>query len=145
MAICPAASGQGMVPALIGTVDCHIRVLVQEHDKGNPEISATGAPLAVDFATSADNRRIMELAYSAQTFGRPYMLAPGVPAERVAALRQAFMATMRDAELLADARRSSLAIDPISGAELQALAAGIFATPADLVERTRRAMTYKIP
>jgi tripartite-type tricarboxylate transporter receptor subunit TctC len=122
-----------------------IRVLVQEHDQGNPEITAMGVPLAVDFATSSDNRRIMQLVYSAQTFGRPYMLAPGVPAERVAALRRAFMATMRDPELLADAQKSAVTIDPISGEELQALAAGIFATPADLVERTRQAMTYRAP
>jgi tripartite-type tricarboxylate transporter receptor subunit TctC len=122
-----------------------IRVLVQEHDKGNPEITALGVPLAVDFATSPENRRIMELVYSAQTFGRPYMLAPGVPEERVMALRQAFMATMRDPELLSDAQRSGVAIDPISGEELQALAVRIFATPTELVEKTKQAMSYKAP
>ena len=73
-----------------------IRVVVQEHDKGNPEINRMGVPLAVDFATSPENRKIMELVYSSETFGRPYMLAPGVPAERVAALRKAFLETMRD-------------------------------------------------
>jgi tripartite-type tricarboxylate transporter receptor subunit TctC len=122
-----------------------IRVLVQEHDKGNPEINATGAPLAVDFATSPDNRRIMELVYTAQTFGRPYMLASGVPAERVEALRKGFMAAMADPELLAEAGRMTVTIDPISGEELQALAGRLFATPADLVERARQAMTYKAP
>src|SRR5260370_1233480 len=81
-----------------------IRVLVQEHDKGNPEINNMGVPLAVDFATTAANRRVMDLIYSSETFGRPYMMAPGVPQERVAALRKAFMATMRDEELLAEAR-----------------------------------------
>jgi len=65
-----------------------IRVIVQEHDKGNPEINRMGVPLAVDFATSPENRKIMELVYSSETFGRPYMLAPGVPADRVAALRR---------------------------------------------------------
>jgi hypothetical protein len=120
-------------------------VIVQEHDKGNPEISRMGVPLAVDFATSPENRKIMELVYSSETFGRPYMLAPGVPADRVAALRKAFLETMRDHELLADAQRIGLAIDPISGEELQTLAANIFATPADLVERTKQALTYNAP
>jgi tripartite-type tricarboxylate transporter receptor subunit TctC len=74
-----------------------IRVIVQEHDKGNPEINKMGVPLAVDFATSPENRKIMELVYSSETFGRPYMLAPGVPADRVATLRKAFLETMKDA------------------------------------------------
>ena len=80
-----------------------IRVIVQEHDKGNPEINKMGVPLAVDFATSPENRKIMELIYSSETFGRPYLMAPDVPAERVAALRKAFLETMADKELLADA------------------------------------------
>jgi hypothetical protein len=122
-----------------------IRVLVQEHDKGNPEISKMGVPLAVDFATTPENRRVMELVYSSETFGRPYMLAPGVPAERVAALRQAFMATVRDADLLAEAQRIGIVIDPISGEELQVLAEKIFATPTDVVERAKQAMEYRAP
>jgi tripartite-type tricarboxylate transporter receptor subunit TctC len=120
-----------------------IRVIVQEHDKGNPEINKMGVPLAVDYARTPEDRRVMELVYSSQTFGRPYMVAPGVPAERVAALRRAFMETMRDDELLAEARRIGIVIDPISGEELQALAEGIFATPLAVVERVKQAVIYK--
>jgi tripartite-type tricarboxylate transporter receptor subunit TctC len=122
-----------------------IRVLVQEHDKGHPDINRMGVPLAVDFATTSANRQVMELIYSSETFGRPYMLAPGVPAERVAALRQAFMASMRDAELLAEAQRIGIVIDPISGEELQALAEKIFATPTSVVTRAKQAMEYRAP
>ena len=122
-----------------------IRVLVQEHDRGHPDISKMGVPLAVDFATTPENRQVMELVYSSETFGRPYMMSPGVPVERVAALREAFMKTMRDEELLAEARRIGVVIDPISGEELQALAEKIFATPAAMVERAKQAMEYKAP
>jgi tripartite-type tricarboxylate transporter receptor subunit TctC len=122
-----------------------IRVLVQEHDKGNPDVNKMGVPLAVDFATSPENRRIMELVYSSETFGRPYLLAPDIPADRVAALRKAFMETMKDSELLAEAQRIGLAIDPISGADLQDLAAKIFATPTDFVEKTKNALVYRAP
>jgi tripartite-type tricarboxylate transporter receptor subunit TctC len=122
-----------------------IRVVVQEHDKGNPEINKMGVPLAVDFATSPENRKIMELVYSSETFGRPYVTAPEVPADRVAALRKAFMEAMKDEELLAEAKRIRLAIDPISGEELQELAGKIFGTPRDLVEKTKQAMEYKAP
>jgi tripartite-type tricarboxylate transporter receptor subunit TctC len=122
-----------------------IRVLVQEHDMGHPDISKMGVPLAVDFAKTPENRRVMELIYSSETFGRPYMMSPGVPAERVAALRQAFMTAMRDPELLAEAGRIGLVIDPISGEELQALAEKIFATPATVVEKAKQALEYRSP
>jgi tripartite-type tricarboxylate transporter receptor subunit TctC len=122
-----------------------VRVIVQEHDKGNPEINKMGVPLAVDFATSPENRKIMELVYSSETFGRPYFVPPGVPNDRVAALRKAFLETMKDPELLADAQRIGLAIDPISGEDLQALAARVFATPVPFVEKTKQALEYKAP
>jgi tripartite-type tricarboxylate transporter receptor subunit TctC len=122
-----------------------IRVIVQEHDKGNPEINKMGVPLAVDFATSPENRRIMELIYSSETFGRPYLMAPDVPDDRVAALRKAFMEAMKDKDLVAEADRIGLSIDPISGEDLQALSARIFATPKDLVEKTKEALVYKAP
>jgi hypothetical protein len=122
-----------------------IRVLVQEHDKGHPDITRLGVPLAVDFARTPENRRVMELIYSSETFGRPYMTSPGVPAERVAALRKAFMATMRDTELLAEAQKIGIVIDPISGEELQALAEKIFATPVAIVEQAKQALEYKTP
>jgi tripartite-type tricarboxylate transporter receptor subunit TctC len=122
-----------------------VRVIVQEHDKGNPEINKMGVPLAVDFATSPENRKIMELIYSSETFGRPYLLAPDVPADRVAALRKAFMETMKDKDLLAEADRIGLAIDPISGEELQDLAAKIFATPQAFVEKAKDALVYRAP
>jgi hypothetical protein len=122
-----------------------IRVIVQEHDKGHPALNRLGVPRAVDFAKSPENRRIMELIYSSETFGRPYMMPPGVPAERVAALRQAFLSALRDKELLADAEKIGLEIDPISGEELQALAERIYATPAAVVEQARQAVMYKAP
>ena len=75
----------------------------------------------------------------------PYFVAPDVPADRVAALRKAFMETMKDPELLSEAKRSRLAIDPISGEELQTLAERQFATPMDMVERAKQAMIYKAP
>jgi len=102
-------------------------------------------PLAVDFATTPENRRVMELIYSSETFGRPYMMAPGVPEERIGALRKAFMATMRDQDLLAEAQRIGVVIDPISGEELQTLSERTFATPAAVVERAKQAMEYRAP
>jgi tripartite-type tricarboxylate transporter receptor subunit TctC len=122
-----------------------IRVLAQEHDKGHPAINKMGVPLTVDFAKSAENRRIMELIYSSETFGRPYMMPPGVPPDRVALLRKAFLETLRDRDLVAEAQNIGLDLDPISGEELQALAQKIYATPANVVEQARQAVIYKAP
>ena len=120
-----------------------IRVIVQEHDKGHPDISKMGVPLAVDFARTPENRRVMELIYSSETFGRPYVMSPGVPADRVAALRKAFMDTFRDPEIIAEAARMQLDIDALSGDEVQAEVAKAFTTPRNIVERARQAMIYK--
>jgi tripartite-type tricarboxylate transporter receptor subunit TctC len=122
-----------------------IRLIVQEHDKGHAALNRMGVPLAVDFAKSPANRAIMELIYSSETFGRPYVMPPGVPAERVTALRRAFLAALRDQELAADAAKIGLEVDPISGEELQALAERIYATPAAVVEQARQAVSYKAP
>jgi len=122
-----------------------IRVLVQEHDKGHPDVNRMGVPLAVDFAKSPQDRQIMELIYSSEIFGRPYILPPGVPADRVAALRKAFMDALHDPELRTEGEKLGLDLDPISGEELQKIAEKIYATPPDIVERAKQAVIYKAP
>jgi hypothetical protein len=122
-----------------------VRVLVQENEKGHPDVNKLGVPHATDFARTPQDRQIMDLIYSSEIFGRPYLLPPGVPAERVAALRKAFLDTLRDPDLLAEGRKLGLDLDPISGDELQAIAAKMYATSAEVVERAKQAVVYKAP
>jgi tripartite-type tricarboxylate transporter receptor subunit TctC len=61
----------------------------------------------------------------------------------VAALRQAFMRTMEDPELVAEAEKIKLDVSPISGERLQALIAQLYATPADVIDKARQALVYK--
>src|SRR5215468_4936597 len=122
-----------------------IRVLVQENEKGHPDVNKLGVPHATDFAKTPQDRQIMDLIYSSEIFGRPYVLPPGVPADRVAALRKAFLDTLRDPDLLAEGQKLGLDLDPISGEELQAIAAKMYATPPDVVERARQAVAYRAP
>jgi tripartite-type tricarboxylate transporter receptor subunit TctC len=79
----------------------------------------------------------MRLLFARQVMGRPFMAPPGVPADRVAALRKAFMDTMRDKEFLAEAERGKLEITPVSGEDIQKLVEEVYATPEAV---TRRAM-----
>ena len=120
-----------------------VKVLVQEDTDGHPTLSKQGVPRTLDFANTAEQRQILELVYSQLSFGRPYVVAPEVPPERVAALRQAFMRTMQDPELLAEADRIRLDVSPVSGEALQALIAKLYATPTDIVDKVRRALILK--
>jgi tripartite-type tricarboxylate transporter receptor subunit TctC len=122
-----------------------IRVLAQESTKGHPALDARGVPLTYSFAKSDEDREIMELAYSQEVFGRPFILPPGVPADRVAALRKAFLAALDDKQLLAEAQTMRLDVTPISGEEVQALVSKVYSFPAAIVEKAKQALIYKDP
>src|SRR5581483_6212265 len=122
-----------------------IRVLVQENLTGSEMFNRMGIPKSIDFAKTKDDRDVIELAYAQQAFGRPYILPPGTPPERVAALRKAFMAAVRDPELLAEAKKMRVEVRPLSGDDMQTLVAKMYRTPRSIVERTRAALVYKPP
>jgi tripartite-type tricarboxylate transporter receptor subunit TctC len=119
------------------------RVLVQLATTGHPELNRMGVPLAIDFTKSDDDRKVMELVYSQLIFGRPFILPPGVPPERVAALRRAFMAALEDKDALAEARGMQLDLDPLAGEAVQAEVAKAYGMPARIVERARQSLIYR--
>ncbi len=73
------------------------------------------------------------------------MLPPGVPAERVAALRKAFLEALNDKALLAEAEHMKLDIDAMSGEDLQALVTKLFALPPSISAKVKDAIVYKAP
>ena len=120
-----------------------VKVLVQEASIGNPELDKLGVPKAVDFARTPQERQVLDLVYSQEQFGRPYIMASEVPAERVAAMRKAFMDTFRDPAFLAEAKKMNLDVDPMSGEDLQALVRKVYETPPEIVELATAATTAK--
>ena len=120
-----------------------VKPLVQEANAGYPELDRMGVQLARDFARTDEQRQVLELVYSQAAFGRPYVVAPGVPAGRVEALREAFMATMADPDLVAEAKRLNIDAIPTPGGALQTLIGKLYATPADIVEKARAALVYR--
>ncbi len=106
------------------------RLLAQETTKGHAVLDGMNVPLTYRFAKTESDRAVMEFAYSQELFGRPFVLPPGVPAARVAAMRQAFMSALKDADLLADAKKQRLEINPLSGEEVQQLVAKVYADAA---------------
>ena len=120
-----------------------IRVLVQLSTKGHDDLNKRGVPRAEELAQSDDDKKVIRLVFSQGIFGRPFVLPPGVPADRVAALRKAFMLALNDKALRAEADKMQLDVDPMSGDELQKLVADLYDTPPHLVERARLALTVK--
>ena len=97
-------------------------------------------PLALDLARTEEERELMELVFVPQTFARPFAAPPGVPKDRVAALRKAFADTTHDAQFLADAEKAQLEIDLVTGEEIDAILARIYKTPKAVIERAKAAM-----
>ena len=120
-----------------------IKPLVQLSNDGHADLNKRGVPRAVELARNDDDRRVIELVFSQGIFGRPFVLPPEVPADRLAALRKGFMAAMGSEGLRAEAVKMNLDIEPIPGDDLQTLIAGLCATPAHVVERARQALTAK--
>ena len=117
-----------------------MRVILQTHVKGHAELNAMGVPNAMSYAKTDEQRAMLELFFAQQVFGRPYVVAPQVPKDRVEALRKAFWATLKDPELLADAKRANLEVDPVSADDVQALIAKIYASPREITEKIKKAL-----
>jgi len=120
-------------------------VIVQLSMTGHPDLNKMGVPLAAQFAKNDDDRKVMELVFSQGTYGRPFVMPPGVPAERVKALRTAFVDTLKDPALLAEAQKLQLDVDAMSGEDLQALVQKLYALPPSIVAHAKKALAYTSP
>jgi len=118
--------------------DQKIKVIAQWALRPNPELP--DVPNALDLAKTPGDEAALRLVMARLDIGRPFFLPPGVSAERVAALRQAFDATMKDPAYLEEAKKLSIDVDPLTGAELAALVEQIAKTPAETVARVRAAL-----
>jgi tripartite-type tricarboxylate transporter receptor subunit TctC len=94
-------------------------------------------PAAAEFATTNEQQRIIKLVLGPELIGRPVFAPPALPSDRVAALREAFMATTKDRQFLADAARQNLEIAPTGGQEIQELVADILSAPPDMVTKAK--------
>lgn len=120
-----------------------IHIIVQESANGVEELNKLGIPRTMDFAKTDEQRAIMDIIYSQEIYARPYFVAPETPKDRVEALRTAFMDTWKDPELLAEMKRMSLDVDPTSGEDLQKLLAKVYASPPDIIAKTKEAIKIK--
>jgi tripartite-type tricarboxylate transporter receptor subunit TctC len=113
--------------------DNKLNVIVQLALAKLPELP--GVPSALDLVTDPVKKQVLGLILIRQELGRPVAAPPGVPADRLAALRGAFDATMRDPQFLAEAEKLQLEIEPLNAAEIDKLLADAYASPKTIVQQ----------
>jgi tripartite-type tricarboxylate transporter receptor subunit TctC len=115
--------------------DRKIRLLVQYGAEPSPELP--GVPFARDLAAAEDDRILLDFANAPLAFGHPFVLPPGVPADRVAAWRRAFLDIYRDPAFIAEAAKQQIEIDPSTGEQLQEILQRAYAAPQPVIARLR--------
>jgi tripartite-type tricarboxylate transporter receptor subunit TctC len=122
-------------------LDKLITPIVQVGLEKEPDLPSV--PLLRELARTAQERQILDFMSLAVAIGRPIATTPGVPAERVAALRKAFDETLRDPAFIADAEKQRLEIRAMAGGQLADLVRQVIETPAELRERVKLAIQPK--
>jgi tripartite-type tricarboxylate transporter receptor subunit TctC len=115
-----------------------IRIILQEATHPNPDLA--GVPTVMDLAKTEQQKQALRLIYGWQIMGRPVVAPPGVPADRIAVLRAAFDATLRDSTFLAEAEKAKLDIRPVGAAEVMAFLTEVYRTPKPVVEEAAIAL-----
>jgi hypothetical protein len=105
---------------------------------GMEKDSAISAPLVFELVQNKVDQQFLELMFTPQFIGRPVVAPPGVPEERVKALRAAFDKTMKDAEYLAEADSQKLDIQPVTGAQIAEVVRRVYALPPEMITRAQR-------
>jgi tripartite-type tricarboxylate transporter receptor subunit TctC len=116
-----------------------INILAQLAPKKMPEVSPD-VPLIKDYVSNDDDKKVLDVIFMSTILARPYIAPPGVPVERVQALRAAFMATMRDADFLAETNAMGLTVAPTSGAEMQQIVGENYDLPESIIQKVRKAL-----
>jgi len=114
----------------------NVKVILQYGLEKEPALP--NVPSALDLVTNPEDKLLLQAGLAQVTMGRPYLMPPGVPAERVAIMRKAFEDTFKDPAFLADSKRLALGVDsPRTGAEVQRLLEDAYRTPPNIVARLR--------
>jgi tripartite-type tricarboxylate transporter receptor subunit TctC len=116
-----------------------VNIIVQAALKKEPEIA--DVPLANDLVKNSDQAQIMKVFMASQAMARPFAAPPDISANRKAALISAFDATMKDADFLNETQKLSFDVRPVSGAAIDAMLAGAYTTPKDVLDKAAKAIT----
>jgi tripartite-type tricarboxylate transporter receptor subunit TctC len=114
----------------------NVAVVLQVNAKPHPELAKV--PNAVDFAPTENAKLLLKYGgHDPSAITRPYAVGPGTPKDRVQLLRKAFVETLKDPEFLADAKKSRLDTDPLTGEEIEKIVNQLFKMDASLVNQLK--------
>jgi tripartite-type tricarboxylate transporter receptor subunit TctC len=132
-----SSSFRAQKPDWFNTPEAHM--ILQAALEPFPELTKLGVPHIWQYV-SGENRKIAEVILAQQEFHRPFLAPPGVPADRLALLRTAFMATMNDPDFLADAQKMKLTITPKDASTVTELVKKMYASPPELLAKVNKAL-----
>jgi tripartite-type tricarboxylate transporter receptor subunit TctC len=114
-------------------------VLLQTNHKRDPRLAdvPTIYELMDQYTTPEAGKRLVRVILTAATLGRPIAVTPGIPPDRLKLLRDAYLKTLKDPELVAETKRQRWDIDPLSGEEMEQLAKDVMAQPKEVIERMK--------
>jgi tripartite-type tricarboxylate transporter receptor subunit TctC len=118
-----------------------VHVVLQTMLESHPELK--GVPLAVEYAKTDEGKKLLQIASEIYGKQRLYSLPPQVPAERVRVLQKAFTATLKDSQLLAEAEKAKLEIDPIDGPGIEKMVNGLYEMEPGIVNRVKQILESK--
>jgi len=121
--------------------DNKISILVQVGLERDPEFK--DVPLLIDLAKNEEEKKILTLFSADVVIGRPFLTAPGVPADRVAILRKAFADVTRDPDFLKESEKAGLDVQLVEGEKIQKIVEELVSTPDDIVKKAKIAMDPK--
>ena len=114
-----------------------VKLLVQYGAEKLPQLP--DVPFIMDLLTNDEDKQLWRIAVGPIATGRPYLLPPGVPADRAAAMRKAFWSAINDPEFLADQAKANLGADtPRTGEQIQALIANAYQSSPAVIERVKK-------
>jgi tripartite-type tricarboxylate transporter receptor subunit TctC len=117
-----------------------ISILVQLSLSRHPDLP--NVPLVMSFARTDEQKQIFRLVFARQPMGRPFLAPPGIPPDRLSALRDAFMATVTDPAFLAEAGKMQLEINPVAGDAVQEIVREVYQTPQPVVRRVAEMVNH---
>ncbi len=130
----------GREPYLTWSKNGFVRPLAQTGKKRETSLTdvSTLHELMDQYKTPENGRRLATVILAANIFGRPLVTPPGVPAERIKTLREAWNRTVKDNEFLAEAKKRGWPVGPVAGEELESLAKEVIAQPPEVIQRLKK-------
>jgi tripartite-type tricarboxylate transporter receptor subunit TctC len=118
-----------------------IHVVLQTMPEPHPELK--NVPLALEYAKTEEGKKLLGIASELYGKQRLYSLPPGVPEQRTRLLQKAFTDTLRDPQLLAEAEKAKLEIDPVDGAGIEKMVKGLYGLEPAIISRVKQVLQAK--